>query len=476
MSRQWVEGNLFFFSYAAKDINGNVDLNNKFRFTPDEKEGIKDHHDLKVFNELKYRKPFIVLSNADARLGLPDVVDIVGLDSPPRDPINVLYRNRGLLERIDQTIQERFHFNFILLDHTKLQLHLGISKELPPTFDHEGDDLQDEYEKVEKWKDLNFTPLSESGHGIRSMIRLLTGMFEPVNKVVMIDEPEIHLYPSQKRWLGKELVELAKTQGKQVFLVTHDPMVLQGILDARTTTKIYRIEREKENEGTIKSWELSEGGDITAQSIQDQYLQGLFYQRCIVVEGASDRSFYQNMTDDNTAVADQDLGFVACGGKGGTKHMASLASKVGLKCAFIYDLDVILFNTNLVKDIFACLGGEGNPLVELENLFNGARAIHEAKDEKERNKAIKEISGYEPKRGLTSRWSIDNKQIFDNAIGILERVGVFLVPTGNLESWAPEVEPKIRFAELAPDVIHNAPELKEKLDSFLKKVLSYLLV
>ena len=476
MSRKWADGTLFYFSRAAKDINGGVDLSNTVRFSEDEMKVIMDHRDVEVFETLKYRKPFIVLSSADARLGLPNMVEISGFNDPPTDPINVLYRNRSLLGQIDQTIQDRFEYNFILLDHTKRQLELGIANESPPKFDQEAKDLQDEFLRVEQWKDLKFTPLSESGHGIRSMIRLLTSMFEPVNKVVMIDEPEIHLYPSQKRWLGKQLVKLAKTQSKQVFLVTHDPIVLQGILDAGTTTKIYRIERERQNAGAIKSCELKGVGDITAQGNQDQYLQGLFYQRCIVVEGASDRSFYQNMTDDYPSVADKDLGFVACGGKGGTKHMAMLASKVGLKCAFIYDFDVILFQTDLVKDIFVCLGGEGNPLIELENLFEEVPGIRNATDEKERNKEIKKLIGYKNKAGLTSQWSMKNKQIFDNATKILESVGVFLVPTGTLESWAPEVEPKIRFAELAPDAIRKAPDLREKIDSFLKKVFSYLLV
>ena len=270
MSRKWADGTLFYFSRAAKDINGGVDLSNSVRFSEDEMKEIMDHRDEKVFETLKYRKPFIVLSSADARLGLPNMVEISGFNDPPTDPINVLYRNRSLLGQIDQTIQERFEYNFILLDHTKRQLELGISNESSPKFDHEAKDLQDEFLRVEQWKDLKFTPLSESGHGIRSMIRLLTSMFEPVNKVVMIDEPEIHLYPSQKRWLGKQLVKLAKTQNKQVFLVTHDPMVLQGILDASTTTKIYRIERERQNEGAIKSWELKRGDDITAQGNQDQ--------------------------------------------------------------------------------------------------------------------------------------------------------------------------------------------------------------
>jgi predicted ATPase len=474
LSRRYEGANLFYFSRAAKDVNGNVDLGNDLRFTDLESKAIDGQQQTDIFNNTKYRRPFIALSSCDARLGLSDSVEITGLDQPPQDSINVLYRNRGILDQIDQTIRERFEFNFVLLDHTKRQLHLGVSKSLPPAFDGAAKNAQDEYEKIERWKVENFTALSESGHGIRSMIRLLTSLLEPVNKIIMIDEPEIHLYPSQKRWLGRQLVSLAKTQGKQVFLVTHDPIILQGILDASTTTNIFRIERDQQGKGLISSCELTQFSDVTATRNQEQYLQGLFYQRCIVVEGASDRSFYQNMIDDYPEVADKDLGFVASGGKASTKHMAVLASKVGLTCSFIYDLDVILFQSSLVRDIYSLLGGKGHPLEQLEELFESDEAIHNSKDDKERNDAIKAVTGYKDKTGVSVDWANKHRALFDAALDALQRVGIFVVPRGTLESWAPDVSPKVRFAELAPDEIRANPDLQQGLDTFLKKVLLHL--
>lgn len=474
LSRRYEGANLFYFSRAAKDVNGNVDLSNDLRFTEPESKAIDGQQQANIFNNTKYRRPFIALSSCDARLGLSDSVEITGLDQPPQDSINVLYRNRGILDQIDRTIRERFEFNFVLLDHTKRQLHLGVSKSLPPAFDGAAKNAQDEYEKIERWKVENFTALSESGHGIRSMIRLLTSLLEPVNKIIMIDEPEIHLYPSQKRWLGRQLVILAKTQGKQVFLVTHDPIILQGILDASTTTNIFRIERDQQGRGLIRSCELAQFSDVTATRNQEQYLQGLFYQRCIVVEGASDRSFYQKMIEDYAGVADKDLGFVASGGKASSKHMAVLASKVGLKCSFIYDFDVILFQLNVVKDIYSLLGGEGNPLEKLEVLLESDTAIHNAKNEKERNSGIRAVTGYKDKTGVSADWANKNRALLDDALDALQRVGVFVVPNGTLESWAPDVSPKVRFAELAPDEIRANPNLQQKLDFFLKKVLLYL--
>lgn len=474
LSTQHEGTNIFYHSQAVKNFDGNVDLNNNLRFSSTEYEQIESKTETTIFSDVKYRRPFIVFSSCEARLSLPNDVAITGLDLPPQDPINVLYRNKKVLKKIDKTILEIFKLNFILLAHSTTKLYLGLSKENPPAFNLEAENLQDEYEKVQKWKDQNFIILSESGHGIRSMIRLLTSLLEPVNQIIMIDEPEMHLYPSQKRWLGKQMVNLAKNQKKQVFLVTHDPMVLQGILDANTKTKIFHIERDENGSGLIKSCELEKITDANAMKNQEQYLQGLFYQRCIVVEGASDRSFYQNIIEEYREISDKDLGFVACGGKGGTKHMASIISKVGLKAAFIYDFDIILFETKLIKEIYSLLGGTNDLLSKIDVLFNQQETIKTAKDNKERNKLIKDLCNYNERKGIEGEWVTKNKNIFDEVINLLSAVGIFIVPNGTLESWAPNVEPKVRFAEIAPEVIKGDEILNTQLKKFVQQVLGYL--
>lgn len=474
LSRQYEGANLFFHSQAVKNIEGNTDLSVNLRFSFSEIEQIESKNDISVFSDVKYRRPFISFSSCESRLNLPNEVEVTGLDQPPQDSINVLYRNKKLLKEIDKTTMEIFNLHFILLDHTKRRLHLGLSDEISPPFDPNTENAQDEYEKIQKWKDAKFTMISESGHGIRSMIKLLTSLLEPVNKVIVIDEPEMHLYPSQKRWLGKQLVKLAKKQKKQVFLVTHDPMVLQGILDANTKTTIFRIERDNKAKGLIKTCEMDRITDKVAQRNQEQYLQGLFYQRCIIVEGASDRFFYQNMMDDYQEVQDKDLGYVACGGKGSTKHMANIVTKVGLKVSFIYDYDVILFKTDLIKEIYTILGGNGNPLSKLEDLFNQNEQVKNAKDDKERNNVIKLLTNYKEKEGISGDWVNKNEAVFDELFNELAKFGIFIVPNGTLESWAPDVEPKVRFSELAPDIIRSNSQLNFKFKEFAKKVLGYL--
>ena len=335
--------------------------------------------------------------------------------------------------------------------------------------------MQDEYHKIEEWKNQHFTPISEAGHGIRSMIKLLTSILDPVNQIILIDEPEMHLYTAHKRWLGRQLISLAKTQGKQVFLVTHDPLVLQGILDSHTHTTIFRIDRDKNDKGKISSCDFISIVDMNAMKNQSEFLQALFFQRCIIVEGASDRAFYQNTIEDlYTEVQEKDLGFITCGGKGNTKHMAEIVAKVGLTAAFIYDYDVILFSTSLIKDVYKILGGDEIIFQNFDNLLNNEPSIKNATDEKEKNKAIKKLCDYSDKNGINSEWAKTNISIFETLIESLSKVGIFIVPNGTLESWAPNVVPKVRFAELAPEAIETDSNLKHKFKNFSDNVLSYL--
>ncbi len=474
ISKKFENDSSFYYSQAAKNLNGEVDLSDNARFSQGDILQIDKVEKDTFTREVRYRKPFINLSSCDTRLGLPDSVNLAAHNLPAQDVINVLHRDKKLFAEIDKSIYERTGYHLVLLNHVGTNLQLGLSnKDTSPIVDIKKG-VQEEYERIEKWKSEKFFKVTEAGHGIRSLLRLLTSLLDPVNQIIMIDEPEMHLYPSQKRWLGKQLVLLAKEQHKQVFLVTHDPMVLQGILDTNITTNIYRVERNNDDAGSVKSCELDRATNANALKNQEQYLQGLFYQRCIVVEGASDRSFYQNMIDDYGDVEDKDLGFVSAGGKGNTKHIADIASKVGLKIAFIYDLDAILFDNQLIDDVYKILGGEEIVTMPIRDLFNTDPAIKAENDDGKRNTLIKQLTKYNDKSGMVSAWSEENCTTFTEVIIKLAKKGIFIVPQGTLESWAPEVEPKVRFAELAPEIVNGDEKLKAQFEKFAMSVLSYL--
>lgn len=480
LQKQYEGASFYFLSTATKNLDGNPDHESNSRYGPGEVDLLLKNGPQQVFANFKYRRPFVAYSSCDARLGLQNEVGLNPLSQAPSDPVNVLYRNRKVLRDIDTTLHERFGIHFSILNHSGTNLQLGISKEAPPEFNSHVDDLQSEFERLEAWKRQNFDPIGESGHGIRSMIRLLTTLVDPVHTVIMIDEPEMHLYPTHKRWLGRELVRLAKERAKQVFLVTHDPIVLQGILDFNQETSIIRIDRVPPNSGTARSCKLEIFKDTSSTKNQEQYLQGLFYQRCVVVEGASDRSMYQRFLERLPTAQDKDIGFVACGGKGGIVPMASLVAKIGLKAAFVLDFDALLFDTMPVRRVYEELGGQGDPLQPLWAALAAEATVapHVGKGDstsvKALNGAVKKLTGYTPRYGVSGKWATDNKHLIDQVTTTLKSLGIFIVPNGELESWAPMVEEKARFAEIAPDAIEADLAQKNRIEEFLSAVTAWL--
>lgn len=477
MVRHWEGSNLFYYSQASRNPEGNVEAENRLRYSVGEYSQLKQNSEMEtkesqltddLFNQPKYRRPFVTLLDCETRLNLQSSTEVIRLDQLPTNSLNVLYRNRGLLKEISDSIKSQFGIELNLLPHKASIIDLGFGGGYAPTFDFNSDNLQDEYAKIEVWKLDNFTSVRDIGHGIRSMLRILISLFEPVNQVFLIDEPEMHLYPSQKRWIGRQLTKLAKSQQKQVFIVTHDPMVLQGILDTQGSTTIFRMDQDDDGKRYIKHCLLENIPDVGAIRNQDSYLQGLFYQRCVVVEGASDRAFYQALVEENYPdVTDKDLGFVACGGSGSSKHVAHMASRVGLRCAFIYDYDALLGNLKVTEDVFSMLGGDESKLHELKTVLGGLNSL----DENKKSQLIKEAK----EKGIAGLLVQNNRDVFDRAICALNNSGIFIVPYGDLESWAPDIEgPKARFADNAPDVIKSTPELMARFNNFMEPLLKYL--
>jgi hypothetical protein len=62
----------------------------------------------------------------------------------------------------------------------------------------------------------------------------------------------------------------------------------------------------------------------------------------------------------------------------------------------------------------------------------------------------------------------------NEALSNLALVGIFIVPRGALESWVPEVEEKVRFAEKAPPILRSDAKLKKNFDDFARHLMRYL--
>jgi putative AbiEii toxin of type IV toxin-antitoxin system/OLD-like protein len=464
-----------FVPTSVKNLNGDFDQDKVLQINLREYESIRERLQQQTppdFTDLladhEYDRPFISFMNCETRLSLQGTSQLTDFARPPGEPLNALFRNSDLRNRIDEALKGQFNYHLTCLSHHGSSLVFGLSKDPGPTFDWRKPDLSREFERIEQWKVAYLTEIHECGHGVRSILKLLVSFYDPLNDILLIDEPELHIYPAQKRWLGRQLAQLAAERKKQVFVVTHDPVILQGILDSHGNTRVFRFEMDQSGGRAIKQCDIDNTEHIGAKKNQDAYLQALFYQRCVGVEGAADRAFYQNMAENllGSSIAIKDLGFIACGGVGQSKHMVEIGVRVGLKMAFVYDFDALLLNLPVLRDIYAKRGGSDTGLKELKQVLKEKFGSDE--------KAIKLGTSDARKCGMNSSFARSNLALFEKCLKQLAAIGVFIVPGGAIESWAPEVENKLRFAEYAPEVILNNSALRKPLSEFLGDVVAYL--
>jgi ABC-type cobalamin/Fe3+-siderophores transport system ATPase subunit len=72
------------------------------------------------------------------------------------------------------------------------------------------------------------TPLELLGTGYLQLIQIFCYilLFKP--KILLIDEPDIHLHPSVQEKLAQSLLQIARARGIKIIMTTHSPFIVRG--------------------------------------------------------------------------------------------------------------------------------------------------------------------------------------------------------------------------------------------------------
>lgn len=402
------------------------------------------------------RHPFFALLPSAERLSTIDRVATGPLGKPPGDAINLLWRSKTLFERLRARVRADFGVTLVLLDHAMVELELGIAEECVPSELLAECDPQRLYEGVEEWKRRQYTPLSFAGDGLRAAVALLLAIVEPVHQVLLIDEPELHLYPTKRTALGREISRLAKEAQKQVFCTTHDPTFLQGLLEDARTTTVLRLGQEGGSRRVRRSQlDLSLHG---AAINRRDYLNAVFQRGAIIVEGITDRVFYEAAIAECGISSDQ-IEVIASDGKGNARNIALICQDVGVPWSIVVDFDAV-FPTQLayLGKLVNARGGR----------FNQATILAALQD------AANEAGGLDALKAQGLNASGLQPETVNRVRAELERLwghGIFVVETGEVESWVPEVTGKSRFIENAIGRLREDESLRNRLRPFLTRVV-----
>jgi len=72
--------------------------------------------------------------------------------------------------------------------------------------------------------------LVNDGYGVNQVVYMLAKALLPKNRLVLLEEPEVHLHPTALRKFTRALCEIARREQKQVILTTHSELLVISVL------------------------------------------------------------------------------------------------------------------------------------------------------------------------------------------------------------------------------------------------------
>lgn len=309
-------------------------------------------------------------------------------------------------------------------------------------------------------------PIEAQSDGVRSFAGILLTLLASQYPLVLLDEPEAFLHPPQARLLGRSLAALQ--QGGQLFVATHSLDILLGLVASGPgRVLIVRLTRD---EGRTSPRVLSP--EQLAELWQDPLLRfsraldGLFHDGVVVCEGDTDSQFYSAVSDEGVLAGGRHVMFTYAGGKQRIPLVAKALTALGVPVRAVVDFDALREEAR-VSQLVESVGGMMTEEMKADRrLVDAQLRGHEPRLTVGAARAlIEEILGDDPdtemtrakgnsvrdalepdvgwpaakKSGLAAVPPGDATVSANRLLAALREVGVWVVPTGAVESFVKEV-------------------------------------
>ncbi|RYZ39724.1 MAG: hypothetical protein EOO71_19005 [Myxococcaceae bacterium] len=281
--------------------------------------------------------------------------------------------------------------------------------------------------------------IKEFSDGVKSFVGLLSAVLSSEYLVMLVDEPEAFLHPPLARRLGQNLHQLARERGAHVLAATHSADFLMGCIQSSLDVNIVRL-TYREKVPTARLLPVSELKQMMVDPLlrSTGTLSALFHEGAVVCEGDSDRAFYQEI---NERLLRQKEGadgclFMNAHSKQNIHRIVSMLRRMGIPAAAVVDLDLLL-DENTLKDLLATANAEAaaiNSLGAIKGEFY--RLFFPQGGDRETCKARMKSLGT---KALSDKQRQHMTQLFFKP---LAQLGIFVVPSGEVESWLQELHPE----------------------------------
>ena len=351
------------------------------------------------------------------------------LKALPDNHLAALFKDDHARARLRSIVHDAFGEYLVIDPTTGGQLQLRMSDRPPDTVAEERG-LDNSALKFHS----EASPISEFGDGVRAFVGILAPLLGGQYRIILVDEPEAFLHPPVARRLGRELARIAVDRTSSTVVATHSADFVMGCLEtAGEEITIVRLTFERRlNRATARSLGPTTLVPIFRNPLlrSSKVIDALFHQYVVATEGDSDRVFYEEV---NRRLTSQDRGiqdclFINAQNKQTVSRIIAPLREIGIRAAAVLDLDVInVGNTDWETLLNACevpAGDRAN--IDAERKWLAARL----------STVPARANGREWIKvgGINALTPIDiarAKALLDG----LARRGIFIVPTGEVESW-----------------------------------------
>jgi AAA domain, putative AbiEii toxin, Type IV TA system len=416
--------------------------------------------------------------------------------SPLQGPENLLQMLHYADDSIHQALSDAFAAAFdgmqVHLDTSEqINLTLRVAREFPAPTD-------DPIANVRQQRQLR--SMDEEGDAYQSFAAIILTMLLGQGRVILIDQPEAFLQPSQSRFLGRWIAANTSRLACQVFVATRDVAFLSGLSEGSTGMTVVRTKR-KENitsfhsipQDTVRS--LARFPLFTMQDA----MRLLFCDGAIVVAEADDQVVYE--TAARRLPKSSNIGFMNAAGARNVALVTSVLRQCGLTVCSVVELDVLRSEKELGDLIEAATG---SPALEpwMATRERLAKHVEGSLDEQVIAESSNEMEDFldQIKSGAptpppvqttakaddrSSEWNrLKDERLtwlphelrvwVEELLEDLKRQGVFVSPKGRLEAWLDcGVLNRRDWVNQAMQKLHRG-ECPAELEAFVTDLLAHL--
>ena len=306
------------------------------------------------------------------------------LTDNPSHPIHLLYDDR-VEERLSEYFRRAFGQDLILYRAGGRRSPLLVG-ERPIPIGRE-DRVSATY--LERLIDATI-PLEAQGDGMRSFASVILHLLAPITpNILLLDEPEAFLHPPQARLLG-EIIAAERAQRAQLFVATHSPDVLHGLIGvAPDHLRVLRMQRDG-NVNRVKELDKEIVKEISLDPLMrySSVLSGVFHERVIICEADADCMFYSSILDIPEVHEGRypDVLFIHATGKHRIATLAKALYSLDVPVDTVLDMDV-LNDMSILQGIVEALGGCWSSIEQ------SAKAVKTAVEEQRPPLSVEEVKG-----------------------------------------------------------------------------------